>query len=78
MPERKRFFSIDVIPKSVGPYMLVRLSEFPFCQHLWDLTNHWDDIAVADMVADMATDMEVGKVADKVAVMVANMAAEKK
>ena len=44
--------------------MLVRLSEFPFCQRLWDLTKHWDEIAVADMVAVMVANMDVDRVAD--------------
>ena len=44
---------------------------FPFCQHLWDLTKRWDDIAVADMVVDKKmVDMELDIVAD--------MAADKK
>ena len=58
--------------------MLVRLSEFPFCQRLWDLTNHRDDIAVADMEVHMVADMEVDKVADMVTDMVTDMAADKK
>ena len=58
--------------------MLVRLSEFPFCQRLWDLTNHRDNIAVADMVADMAADMEVHMVANMEVDKVADMAANKK
>ena len=44
---------------------------FLFCQRLWDLTKHQDDIAVADIVADMVADMEVDMVVDRVADMVA-------
>ena len=73
--------------QSVRPYvhMLVILSEFPFCQLLWDLTKRRGDIAVADRVADMVADMEVhmvadmevDKVADTVADKVADMVADR-
>ena len=56
--------------------MLVRLSEFPFCQRLWDLTNHRDDIVVADMVADMEVDKVADMVADMKVGMVADMVAD--
>ena len=45
---------------------------FPFCQHLWDLTNRRDDLAVVGKVADMAADMEMDMVAGIMADMVAN------
>ena len=58
---------------STYPGPSVRQS-IPFCQRLWALTKHRDDIVVADMAADMevhmVADMEVDKVADKMADMV--------
>ena len=53
---------------STYPGPSVRQS-IPFCQRLWALTKHRDDIVVADMAADM----EVDKLADKVADMVTDL-----
>ena len=58
---------------------------FPFCQRLWALTKHRDDIVVVDMevdkVAEIMADMELEMVADmevdKVADMEVDVVADK-
>ena len=49
---------------------------FLFCQRLWTLTTHRDDIVVTDIEVHMMADIEVDKLADKVADMVADMFAD--
>ena len=65
---------VSLAPTPVSLSVRMSVSDtfgFPFCQHLWDLTKRWDDIAVADMVVDKKmVDMELDIVAD--------MAADKK
>ena len=43
---------------------LTNTFEFPFCQRLWALTKHQDNILVANMEVDIVAEMEVDMVAD--------------
>ena len=52
-----------VSPSSVSPSAVRHTFGFPFCQRLWALTKHRDNIVVADMEVHIVADMEVDKVA---------------
>ena len=50
---------VSLAPTPVSLSVVRDTFGFPFCQRSWDLTKHWDNIAVADMEEHMVDHMEV-------------------